>query len=467
MRLLFLIFATVSLAWLAFSIYQKDASAPRAEVSSTLDLSRENTLQAAPEFTPQMPGLTFAPGLNYGAARNYADYSGQKKSAVTNELDDSAAGNNSTLVAQPTAIPISVVTLLWPSPAATVNSTAEPQIAPSALISSLQDLQTASGNGRSNPGVRSSNNRPGLIATITPTATPDGQLPWVGGQSTGYAMLALMHPRARAMAQAQVEILFKARIRNPFLAVLADGTFDYDAEALLSAVRRLSADERQLTVLLYLSSGPTMRRWDSTPITAAFARIDPDSFRYAMQFDDTVRAKYRGIAERALTLTNSIAAISQQAKVLVVPSLEDNLDADGYRAIQTISKDVFANNASIVRNICPGCWPGNDTNALGDPLEGHTEALLERLGPGDVFTLDGLGHSYENENDNSQASEAAIKLLKELAIEREVGYFGLWRKQRQGLGTQLIHPDERTYEVPSASQAEADINLLRYGLELE
>jgi hypothetical protein len=269
------------------------------------------------------------------------------------------------------------------------------------------------------------------------------------------------------MALKQIDTLERARVRNVFLAVLADGTFDFDEDFLMSAAQRLSKDGRHFTLLLYLSSGPTMRRWDTTPITAAFAQFDPDSFRAAIRFDPSTRERYSRIVRRVQGIVSGVAAMKSENKVLIAPSLEDNLDRESYRAIRELIKPVLGNNAQIIRNICPGCWDGNDTDSLGDPLEVHTEDLLIRIGPGDAFTLDGLGYRYEFENDPEQLSPTKVKELKSLAIQRGVSYFGLWRKQRQGLGNQLIHPDDRAYVAPTETEIDADVELLRYGLELE
>ena len=44
-------------------------------------------------------------------------------------------------------------------------------------------------------------------------------------------------------------------------------------------------------------------------------------------------------------------------------------------------------------------------------------------------------------------------------------YFGLWRAQRQGLYGQVVHPDQRVYEVPTEEQKQVEIELLRTGLQ--
>lgn len=457
MRLIISLIILAGLSWLLLDslsepIYQANNVVSQQPFGRKTPAQKKQFVEQFPE-----PGLTFGPDF----WKNTAPPSADAPTEASNNPDKSAV----------------VAASLLATPLATPSRTTRPQPTPGvlseqdvsgAIISSLRDLQQPLPSPRVNPGVHSSsgiNPQPQLTPTASPT--PDGQLPWVSGISTGFATLAFMHPKARAMALRQVETLKKARVRNTFLAVLADGTFDFDAEFLGSAIQSLSTDGRQLTLLLYLASGPTMRRWDTTPITAAFARYDPESFRAGIRFDPATRSKYTAIVNRLRSVVSTARTTNSENKVLVVPSLEDNLDRESYRAIRELVRPILGSDVQIVRNICPNCWPGNDTDSLGDSIEGHTEALLDRLGPSDVFTLDGLGYRYDNETTDGQLTIQRVQELKALAIDRGVSYFGLWRKQRQGLGNQLIHPDDRAYEVPTDTEIEADIALLRYGLELE
>ncbi len=459
MRLFYALLLLAGLSWLLVEASQDSTyqASKRADQSSFVSASVKPTT-ISDEQLPA-PGLTFGPDFWSASASTFESDAG----------DESA---QPALTAAPLPTPIISITKTSRRDS-TPDSASHTDDVSGAILSSLRDLQQPNGqtsdesNSRFNPGVRSGPLEASAVLTPAVTPTPDGQLPWVTGISTGLASLAFMHPKARPMALRQIETLEKARVRNVFLAVLADGTFDFDAEFLSSSIARLSTDGRQLTLLLYLSSGPTMRRSDTTPITAAFARYDPESFREAIRIDPSTRFRYTNIVRQVRSLVLTTRAENSANKVLIAPSLEDNLDRESYRTIRELILPILGTDAQIIRNICPNCWRGNDTDSLGDPIEGHTEALLDRLGPDDVFTLDGLGYRYDTELQDDQLTMQRVRELKALAIERGVSYFGLWRKQRQGLGNQLIHPDDRSYEVPTDTQVEADIALLRYGLELE
>jgi hypothetical protein len=454
---LLVLFAVASYAALSGE-KASQATVSALEAAASANKGVAGGVAAEPTESFPEPGLTFAPGT--GAK--------SELSTVGSLADATETSRAPTPL--PLVLPLATPTIppKRPTPFGEERERAASP-ASEAILSSLRALQTASpsNEGRFNPGVRSNAARNAPTILPTPSPTPDGKLPWVSGQATGFASLAFMHPKARPMALKQIDTLERARVRNVFLAVLADGTFDFDEDFLMSAAQRLSKDGRHFTLLLYLSSGPTMRRWDTTPITAAFAQFDPDSFRAAIRFDPSTRERYSRIVRRVQGIVSGVAAMKSENKVLIAPSLEDNLDRESYRAIRELIKPVLGNNAQIIRNICPGCWDGNDTDSLGDPLEVHTEDLLIRIGPGDAFTLDGLGYRYEFENDPEQLSPTKVKELKSLAIQRGVSYFGLWRKQRQGLGNQLIHPDDRAYVAPTETEIDADVELLRYGLELE
>ena len=82
--------------------------------------------------------------------------------------------------------------------------------------------------------------------------------------------------------------------------------------------------------------------------------------------------------------------------------------------------------------------------------------------------MDGKGFRFDNEaagDDYFTVSE--IKEQLTLSALRDHRYFGLWRHKRQGLGTQAIHPRDRTYEVPTEEQQKVEIELLRTGLTEE
>ena len=89
------------------------------------------------------------------------------------------------------------------------------------------------------------------------------------------------------------------------------------------------------------------------------------------------------------------------------------------------------------------------------------------LGKKDGFGLDGTGYHFDGENptDRSFSIEDA-KQMKLRAIQQGLKFFGLWQAARQGLATTTTatEPSDRTYEVPTETQKQIEIELLRFGL---
>lgn len=318
--------------------------------------------------------------------------------------------------------------------------------------------------GRSIRGARARASREAELPA--PTAAPEAdQLQMLGGQARGYAMLSLMHPRARTSSEAMIDTMLRARIRDLYLGVLVDGTFSFDTEYLESVIRRLNSGGRALTLGVYLTNGATPRQWDRTPIRAPFTTISPERFRSLVFSDPATRETVRALAERILPALDLNRGLSPHNRNVVSVMLEDNLDAESYRAMRTLVQPTVGDRAVFIRNPC-FCYRGSDFDPQGDPLETHllSNEWLNRLGDGDGLTLDGVGFRFPAEPISSQRSLAEVeRLLDDLRVRR-LAYVGLWREQRQGITPEMPHPDQRTYEVPTEEQSRYEIELLRYGL---
>ncbi|MEZ4753509.1 MAG: hypothetical protein R3A13_04260 [Bdellovibrionota bacterium] len=289
-------------------------------------------------------------------------------------------------------------------------------------------------------------------------------LPYVDGQARGYVILNLMQLNARESVRMQLSTMYHARVKHLFLAVLIDGTFGWDFTWFASVIRELNADGRHLTLALYLSNGPTMRQFDSTPIRTTFSRMSPDEFRSRIRFDPTVRSQYVGLAKRAQQIFNLNKQANPANTNLAVVQLEDNLDDDSYIAARDLAQQALADDVLIVRNPCLGCWDGNDADGHGDPREFHNPGELALFG-GIGFTLDGTGFHHNFESGSSPNIDS-VRGLMDQSMQRGVRYFGLWRKDRQGLQSGTgVHPDQRIYAVPSRQQIDAEIELLRHSLK--
>jgi len=300
---------------------------------------------------------------------------------------------------------------------------------------------------------------------VTPTGTPTGRR-WVGGQSRGYTMLYAMQPQARQVVEVNVQALLGARIREPHIGVLIDGTFSRDFVYLKDVVTRLSADDRALTLTLYLSNGPTMRKWEVTPIDQhIFARISPEEFRLQIRRNMTLRAEFLAVVLQAKDVFNHNSNAGTGNSNVAIVMLEDNLEVLSYRALREIAAEQLGTMASFMRNPCVGCRDGNDDNTLGDAREEHQ---LERFGilkSGDAYSLDGIGFKYPNGEGTGPTSAQLVDLIDD-SYRRGLRYFGLWQEDWQGVreGIPNKRPEERTYVASSPDQQAFEIQMLRSGL---
>ncbi len=345
-------------------------------------------------------------------------------------------------------------------------------------LEALEELSRLSGSERGRTSliggarVRRDSGSPseleGEETTTSDEEEDDEILPRVGGQARGFTILALMHPDARESVEKQIEIMIRSQVRNLYIGFLVDGTFSTDFEYASTVVQRLSSDGRSLMLQLYFLNGPTMRRFETTPIEAPFTSMDPLLFRAILMADPAaLRTEIRRIIEAAkpLFVQNRYAGPENQNLACVM--LEDNLDVASYRVLRSMISSSLGDLATFVRNPCPGCYKGNDEDPDGDILETHAPERLAQLRAGDGLTFDGSGYSYPGESDGGTLSIDEVKRYLEQAASRKIRYVGLWRADRQGLGDQSMHPDERVYAVPTEAQAEYDIEVLRTGLNQE
>ncbi|MCO6430113.1 MAG: hypothetical protein J5J00_04575 [Deltaproteobacteria bacterium] len=303
---------------------------------------------------------------------------------------------------------------------------------------------------------------------VFPTATPTAELVRVGGQARGYTMLYLMHPKARATVEKQIEILLKAQVQDVYLGVLTDGTFSKDFNYLSDVIRRLSRANRSVTLVVYLTNGATMRAFDSNISTEGFNSIDPTEFRSLIRFDAGIRDRFVRLIRPVIPALALNRRLNERSRNHVIVMLEDNLDDESYLAMRRLAESVIGNRASFIRNPCPGCWEGNTLNPFGDGLELHRPEEIDSLNTRDGFSLDGYGYSLASgsEADGAPLSYEETRQLMIRAASRGLRYFGLWRFERQGLrlGQPVIPPDEREFEVPSDADVALEIELLRSGL---
>jgi len=301
----------------------------------------------------------------------------------------------------------------------------------------------------------------------TPVRTPTNLRPWAGGQARGYTMLYAMQPEARPVVETNVNALLSAQIREPYIGVLIDGTFGRDFGYLKQIIARLSADERALTVVLYLSNGPHMRKGGDVPSGALFARIDPLEFRARIRREAQLQNQFEAVAVQAKDIFTYNASLNPANSNVAVVMLEDNLEVASYRAMRDLAAKHLTGVADFVRNPCVGCFAGNDDALLGSSREEHDLSRFGLLREGDGYSFDGVGFRYPNTSGGIGASAAQVESLMSKAINQRLRYVGLWRHAWQGVeesATSFSQVSTRNYVLSSAEEVEFEIEALRMGL---
>jgi len=290
---------------------------------------------------------------------------------------------------------------------------------------------------------------------------------WYRGQARGYTLLSLMQPEARQSTEVQIATMLQSRVRELYLGVLTDGTFSWDPQYLESVVRRLNREERELTLVLYLSNGATMRAYADTPIDVAFNTIAPEDFRELIRFDSSIRGEFVALAQRVRPIFELNRSLNPANRNIAIVMLEDNLTRESYAAMRSLAAGVLGDLVEFARNPCLGCYPDNDGDSLGDFLEFHSPEELSILGVGEGYSLDGAGYALPFESNVRGVSVDQVQNMIAQSLIQELAYFGLWRFDRQGLHLgQNIPPEDREYVVPTEQHIEAELELLRFGLTL-
>jgi hypothetical protein len=305
-------------------------------------------------------------------------------------------------------------------------------------------------------------------AVQTPVATPTDQRLWASGQARGYTMLYAMQPEARAVVESQIQTLLSSRIRELYIGVLIDGTFSRDFTYLKDIIARLSSDDQSLTVALYLSNGPTMRKARQTPIDALFSRIEPDLFRQRIRREQQLRAQYLAVALQAKDVFEFNRSLSPKNSNVAFVMLEDNLDVFAYRSMREIAAEQVESVATMMRNPCLGCYQGNDDDTSGDAREEHSIERFSILKRGDAYSFDGEGFRYPGGEGDGVGPDKVAEIMR-TSFERGLRYVGLWRHDWQGVkeGVPNKLPSERVYIPSTPDQQEFELLMLRTGLVVE
>ncbi len=471
-------------------------SRPAKEETKSSPQSKSQTISASPSPSPLLDTSSLGNATNEASNQPPTVLSPESKSDLpalaSNEplspeqlyLMQNKASSDAVVPASPTPTPELLQQL---ADELTATPTPSPTEEPLFTEEDLQELRAESAQGAPVANnITPSNRIAGVRRTPTTTTTSSGptlfidqgkkpsegsageisELPFVAGQSRGYTLLNLMQPEARSSINEMIEVMVRSNVRDLYLGVLVDGTFHWDPKFLRSVIRKLNTGERRLFLVLYLSSGPTMRRYATTPITAAFSQIEPEHFRRLIRWDQEIRQRFAGIASRVRPIASLNNTLNPDNRTVAIVMLEDNLDRESYWASRALAKSVLGATVEFYRNPCLGCYPGNDGDSQGDPIEIHDPAQMPPSTNTWGLSLDGKGFHHSFEPADGSLSFADTKKAIRRSIEYGAEFFGLWRIDRQGLHQGAnIHPHEREYAIPTAQQKNAEAELLRYGLK--
>ena len=413
---------------------------------------------------PHIPWPQLSPVAgNDDSNRKKARTSTDEKEEIIDELplDDS----NPQESASPIPTPLKVAAQSMATP---IETALEP------VIAALQEAQNVPPIQQINQdligGVAVVHKDTGATTTIEPTITPTNSsaLPLLTGQPRGYAMLYMMHPKARPVVDAEVQNLIDANVQQVYIGVLVDGTFTRDHDYLQSVLTKLSEAGRDVVLEQYLISGPTQRYWKTTPIRTDFSQLDPMNFRSWDIYQPEVQANIRKVAREAKASFEKNTALRPSNVNLVSVMLEDNLESVSYRYLRNLVSQEIGNAATFIRNACPDCGvEGSDADSAGDPLELHKVSDFQTLEKGDGYTLDGVKVTYPGDPSSGDLELEELRQMLKDSFSKGHRFFGLWRKSRQGAADNSrdnLAPDDRTYVVPTAEELQLEISLLREGL---
>lgn len=253
----------------------------------------------------------------------------------------------------------------------------------------------------------------------------------------GVSLLHLSHTNARPQVERITGVMESLCIRRLALASLVDGSFGLDVPYIESVVTRLSANH-ELHLFLYLYNGSSQRRWKNSAIQGLFTTIEPGEFRKRIKKDASLQRQYRDMALSILDLTKNAQALG--ARVYWTFGLEDNLDMEGIRVLEGILRGYMPQGVTLVRNPCPGCYPGNSRD--------YGAYMGEHHGDGLNFSSASMVISNDGYRDDFQQLRSVRDKAAGLG-----SIFLYWNKAWQGLdGRGYIAAGERNYKVPSLDE---------------
>lgn len=278
----------------------------------------------------------------------------------------------------------------------------------------------------------------------------------------GLSLIHAFAEKAEQQVRELADVLFNARIKNVAINVLCDSSFGGNFHIVEEVIEKLNSRGRKCYLLLYLTNGPSQRKYTTTSIDGFGTKISPEEFRDRIQSDASFQVRYRAIAAQAASL--ALLNMQHGGVSRIVPQLEDNQTDTSFGAMWSLLRGIVPAEIQLGRNPCKQCWPGNGEEipeAFFKEEHVHGAALPQQAAgvvsnDGMTFYLPGQSTQYQPQAELSQLSPA---LLKAGSLG---SWFILWNAKFQGLpGVQTPAADQRNYAMPTQAEKESIISFLR------
>ena len=288
----------------------------------------------------------------------------------------------------------------------------------------------------------------------------------------GLSCLQCLQPEAREQSVEVIKMLVDSCLKNVAINYLVDGSFSFDESFLQQEIAVLTAGERHLSILFYLSNGPSQRKYPRALLNGYALDMSAEDFRENIKSDESLQAGFRQVVKRLVPTLEFAQA--QGAEILLVPMLEDNLDEDAFLTMARLAKAELpvGLNVRFGRNPCPGCSDGADNVVpQGFFRESHNIKNASRITNG-VISNDGNWTELESrfQSGNGSVTLDALRDARD-ASAANGNLFLLWSASRQGLyysqdGRQNRRAAaERSYALPDLTERQATMLFLREGAQ--
>lgn len=284
----------------------------------------------------------------------------------------------------------------------------------------------------------------------------------------GLALLHACQPRARGQVEALSDIVMASGLQRPVMNILCSGDFGWDADFLITLVRKYSQGSRTAQVIFYLTNGPAARHWQTQVMDGFASRLAPEQFRRMILTDRQFQLEYQALARR---LTGLVAEIHQAGgESLIVPQLEDNQTDRSFAMLLELTRSALPQDLAIRygRNPCIGCYPGNEGGLPADCFleEHHHSAGTDFTLEDGILSNDGCTCAFPEE---TPAYTPWLPLEILAGVQNRTGQinsiFLLWNAKYQGLDRSAVPPAKRNYVMPTENESAMLIEFLRKPVE--